>query len=67
MAKLMSVQELTDELNYQVSSAEDQTEDNLRELHNYYVKMFQIYCNEVPNFELIGNKGEIKLIKPEFK
>lgn len=67
MSKLMQVNELIEELNFQVSTAEVQSDENLRELHHHYLKMFQIYCNEIPNFELVGNKGEIKLIKPKFK
>jgi hypothetical protein len=65
--KKMKTNDLVQELNDWASYAENQSEENLCQLYFHYVNMFQQYCGVVPNFELIDNRGSLKLIEPEFK
>lgn len=63
----MTPQELIVELNEFAKSSDVQTEDAIVQLYFHYVQMFKEYCGFTPPFEIIDQKGSVKLIAPEFK
>lgn len=54
--------EFLEDYNYQCNDAEEQTDEVLFELKHLLINMFEQYCDEVPNFEFINRKGQIRLI-----
>lgn len=61
----MKVSELVDEINYLLAGAEEQSEEVLGELEGMYRVWFEIHCGEIPDFEIVNKKGQVRLIKEE--
>jgi hypothetical protein len=61
MKNKMTVKELVDEINWFCRYSDAQSEENIQQLYFHYYKMFQDYCGRVPIFEIINQKGQVKL------
>lgn len=53
--------QLAEEINFQCEKADPQDENNLATLEYHYNKMFLEYCGKQVSFEIINEKGQIKL------
>ena len=58
----MTKEDLVEDINFWALFAEPQSEDNLDQLQIHYSKMFLDKTGEVPDFEIVDNKGSIKLL-----
>lgn len=53
---------LAEELNAFAEKAQPQEGEALAQLYFHFYDMFQEYCGYVPMFEIVSNKGHVKLL-----
>lgn len=59
--KPLKVTQIAEEINFQAERREELTDRNLDMLKEYYTNMFKSLCGVIPKFQIVDNKGRIKL------